>query len=462
MRLNTIFKLTSLLGLASFVNCKDMSFYGNTVVDRPSPKAIPACGGIAEGVDFETDYFIALNHVEYDASRTNPANANSATVCGKCIKVMLNNKWVVGKVVDRCPRWSTGGLDVSPTIFTYLTNEDDGISSSIEWEFTSCSNLGKKGTGSGGSSSDDTSNKPKSKDNKHEQKTSSTKTHTTTTITKKSSSANPTSTTQVVKPTDVTKPVQKEEDQKPVIQKPVIQKPEDAQNQNPQLPPKEEKEDQNQPSQTPPKEDAVTPSNSKPDHGNASKTEANKPVEVNHATDAKEGGNSIVGPTVGILGVSAAAGIALVYAKRTNRLDDIKEKFPEAFSNIKRSISRRSTQIRRSLSHSGRAISRGSSKLRRSLSKKHSSKNEDLTFQRSKRDYRNSLNAHYPLSNGQKYNNPEHQIYFNENYYDDDNNDEFNNGRDDTNYEENPYVYQFNAYDQFENAQNDSVDTTRQ
>jgi len=47
MRLNTIFKLTSLLGLASFVNCKDMSFYGNTVVDRPSPKAIPACGGIA-------------------------------------------------------------------------------------------------------------------------------------------------------------------------------------------------------------------------------------------------------------------------------------------------------------------------------------------------------------------------------------------------------------------------------
>jgi len=477
MRLNTIFKLTSVLGLAGFVKCGyRTTFFGETAADRPSITAIPACG--IDGVDLDTPYFIAMNHEQYDETKKNPANPNTATICGKCIKVMFKDKWVVGKVVDRCPKCPYNGLDVSPAIFNVLSHESVGVIAA-DWEYTDCSKLGHKGTCSGGKCTTTTSTgddeKPKSKESKST--TSKTKTSTTTKKSSTKSKSKSKSTTKKSKPTtESEKPETKVDDE-------VVNEGTDGQ------------------------------------------------VEVDHVTDKEEEGTH-VSAVVSLFGFSAAAGIALIYAKRTNRLDDLKEKFPEAFSNIKRSISRGSTQIRRGLSQSGRAISRGSSQLRRSLSQsgryisrgssqlrrslsqsgraisrgssqlrrslsnskvfKHS--NENVTeYARSKREYRNSLNAHYPLNNNyqassygqqnytapvrqydeQGYNTPAHQIYYNENYYDDNyyddryyndgyyNNYNYKNNYDNTNYEENPYVYQFNAYDELKDVQTDFVDTNR-
>jgi len=478
MRLNTIFKLTSLLGLAGLVQCGHRTtFFGETAADRPSLTAIPACG--IDGVDLDTPYFIAMNYEQYDETKKNPANPNTATICGKCIKVVFGDKWVVGKVVDRCPKCPYRGLDVSPAIFNYLSHEDVGVIAA-DWEYTDCSELGHKGTCSGGkctvtvSTGDD---KPKSKEETKASTSSKAKTATT----KKSSTTKTKSSTRASKPTE-----------------------------------SEKKE----------KSDEKIESKVNVEDGEYGNGEGKEQIEVDHATDKEEEGTHATA-VVSLFGFSAAAGVALIYAKRTNRLDDLKEKFPEAFSNIKRSISRGSTQIRRGLSQSGRAISRGSSQLRRSLSQsgraisrgssqlrrslsqsgkaisrgssqlrrslsnskvfKHS--NETNEYQRSKREYRNSLNAHYPLNNNyqasygqgyhapvheydhQGYNTSTHQKYLNENYYDDGYYDDgyynegyynnYRNNYDNTNYEENPYVYQFNAYDEFEDVQTDFVDSNR-
>ncbi|ORX65442.1 hypothetical protein BCR32DRAFT_272750, partial [Anaeromyces robustus] len=133
MRFNSLFKLTSLLGLVGYVNCGGyrMSFYGLNN-NRPSSSAIPACG---LDCDYTTDYYVALNAEEYYESQVRKDNANTATVCDKCVKITYEDKWVVGKIVDKCPGCPNHGLDVSPTIFDVFASRKVGILY-MDWEYT--------------------------------------------------------------------------------------------------------------------------------------------------------------------------------------------------------------------------------------------------------------------------------------------------------------------------------------
>lgn len=75
--------------------------------------------------------------------------------------------------------------------------------------------------------------------------------------------------------------------------------------------------------------------------------------------------------TAGILSaasfsVAGAAGIGLLYLKKKSpgRYDELKQKFPEAFSNIKRSVSRSATSIRRGATSIRRGVTRTASSIR--------------------------------------------------------------------------------------------------
>ncbi|OUM58140.1 carbohydrate-binding module family 18 protein [Piromyces sp. E2] len=163
MRFNTLLKLSSFLSLASVAYSFNgrMTYYGDGY-DRPSVSAIPACG--IDGVDLKTEYFIALNEEQYNDSLIKYNNPNTATVCNRCVKVTYKNKWVVGKIIDKCPSTSCkhGALDLSPTLFKTLENLNTGVIYA-DWEYTDCSNLGRSGTGSdsgSGSGSGSGSSKP--------------------------------------------------------------------------------------------------------------------------------------------------------------------------------------------------------------------------------------------------------------------------------------------------------------
>ncbi|OUM57307.1 hypothetical protein PIROE2DRAFT_27580, partial [Piromyces sp. E2] len=47
--------------------------------------------------------------------------------CGKCAKIVYKNKYLVGRIVDRCPGCGNHGLDISPNMFTHFENIDEGI-----------------------------------------------------------------------------------------------------------------------------------------------------------------------------------------------------------------------------------------------------------------------------------------------------------------------------------------------
>ncbi|ORY30254.1 hypothetical protein LY90DRAFT_424266, partial [Neocallimastix californiae] len=85
--------------------------------------ALPACGI----VDFDTQYYVAMNHEQYDSTLTNYANPNSATICNTCIKVTYGNKSVIGKVIDKCPSCAPGTIDVSLPLFEKLADSRLGF-----------------------------------------------------------------------------------------------------------------------------------------------------------------------------------------------------------------------------------------------------------------------------------------------------------------------------------------------
>ncbi|ORX46368.1 hypothetical protein BCR36DRAFT_102427 [Piromyces finnis] len=73
--------------------------------------------------------------------------------------------------------------------------------------------------------------------------------------------------------------------------------------------------------------------------------------------DKEEDNNSYtVGVLSGVLTVSGAAGIGLIYLKKQSpgKYDELRQRFPEAFDNIKRSVSRSATQLKRSVTRSSK------------------------------------------------------------------------------------------------------------
>jgi len=112
-----------------------MTYYGNAS-DCPSDMALPACGI----VDFDTQYYVAMNYVQYDSTLTNWQNPNSAGICNTCIKVTYGNKSVIGKVIDKCPSCQEGAIDVSLPLFEKLADSRLGVVN-VSWEASSCDGL---------------------------------------------------------------------------------------------------------------------------------------------------------------------------------------------------------------------------------------------------------------------------------------------------------------------------------
>jgi len=412
MRFNTLFKLSSLLTFAGFAYGSGyrMSFYGLNG-NRPSDSAIPACG---TDVHYDTDYYIALNQEQYTASQVKSNNPNTASVCDKCVKISYQGKWVVGRIVDSCPGCPYKGLDVSPTIFEVFADRDVGILY-MDWEFTDCSLLGKSGSGGSSSSSKSSSGSSGSSDNSDSGKKATTKktaTRKTTTYVNKKN----TKTTSLKHYTVITTKVSHTTSKSiPTSEKLPTNVPEldgiivnsttnktvagaaesDKLNKANTIDNVKQNQSQNQTqnkNQVPVK------------NGDANPKTKSEPtiVEQSFSENKEEGGTSYALPITGALAVTGAAGIALVYVKRDSKnVNALKEKFPEAFSNIKRSISRGSTAVKRSLSQSGKA-------LKRSLSKKGdiSATGASGPQIRTKKEYRDSLDAHYPLQPVQLYDPP--------------------------------------------------------
>lgn len=430
MHFNSLVKLTSLLSLVSVAYCGSsrVTFYGLNN-NRPSVTAPPSCG--IDGVDLKTEYYIALNKDEYIPSQVKSDNPNTATVCNKCVKVVYKNKWVVGRIIDKCPGCPKGGLDVSPTLFEKLEpNLDTGVIY-VDWEYTDCSLLGKSSSCSGG--------KCTSSHQKEESKATVKKTNTkkTTTSRRTTNARTTVKTTRAVKPIS-TVPNKSVASNKPINTKTVVQPINNTTGASKTLPNNINTKNPTNNKGTNTK-NPVVPLNGQ-SNINTNSTRNATPVKTKQSgssantivNEEKEGSNYAL-PITGAIVVTGAAGIALLYVKRdSNNINNLKEKFPEAFNNIKRSISRGSTNLRRSLSNSSLA-------LKRSLSKKSNNQNEqyDTTGPhiRTKKEYRDSLDAHYPVqlydppvsgtyqpfSNGYDNSQPTYQLQnFNINGYDND------------------------------------------
>jgi myosin heavy subunit len=136
MKLSTLSLFVS--GIASALAMSGrgrMTYYGNAS-DCPSDMAIPSCGL----VDFDTQYYVAMNFAQYDSTLTNYANPNSAQICNTCIKVTYNGKSVIGKVIDKCPSCASGAIDVSLPLFQKLADPGLGVVEA-SWETASCDGL---------------------------------------------------------------------------------------------------------------------------------------------------------------------------------------------------------------------------------------------------------------------------------------------------------------------------------
>jgi len=102
------------------------------------PDNIGACGK-----EFNFDNYIALNYELYNSGKDNP-RTNYSNYCGKCIKVVYNNKYVVGKITDRCPRCKNQDIEICLKMFKLFENEDVGFIQA-DWSFVSCDLYGKMG-----------------------------------------------------------------------------------------------------------------------------------------------------------------------------------------------------------------------------------------------------------------------------------------------------------------------------
>jgi len=269
----------------------------------PSSSHPGACGR-----DYLADYYIAINGGQY-----------SDSLCGRCVKIVYNNKYLVGKLIDECPGCPSGGLDISPSMFQHFAAKSKGIFNA-DWEYVSCDNYGKKGTCSGS----DCGMSSSSSDSKKTTTTTSKKIATSTKVVNvaKSTPVSASTTTVVGKTT-----------QTATVATATVSAPANSTT-NAQ----------------------ATTANSTPNattiNGNAN--EVNKGVNNNDAKEktvpenenaGEENSSSIALPLTGALMVSGAAGIGLIYLAKSKResVQDLKQKFPDAFKNIKRSLTKKKT-----------------------------------------------------------------------------------------------------------------------
>ncbi|KAI0343860.1 hypothetical protein BDW22DRAFT_1301510, partial [Trametopsis cervina] len=72
-----------------------------------------ACGD----TNNDNDWIVAIDSGHYDSSNW----------CHKTITLSYNGKSAKAQVVDRCEGCPSGGLDLTPGLFSYFANKDEGV-----------------------------------------------------------------------------------------------------------------------------------------------------------------------------------------------------------------------------------------------------------------------------------------------------------------------------------------------
>jgi len=272
------------------------------------------------GKEYIYDYYVAINAHQFDKDKSG--------YCGSCIKIVYKDKYVIGRINDRCGDCKYGQVDIAPIMMDQLVG---GRANTIDigivdgsWSLVSCDGYGKSGSGSSSSSGQKTTTK----------KTTTT-TKKTTTTTKKTTTTTHiiTTTTHIISSPSQSSIVQANiSTETPVVEVPVNDAPaNDA--------PVNDAPISEAPVKTPVEIVPAVDNNNEP----ASK-------EVDEEEKKEEGGSTAtyVVPITGAVMISGAAGIGLLYMKRENKY----EKVSSQLKSITRSITTRGSSIGRSVTRS--------------------------------------------------------------------------------------------------------------
>jgi len=276
--------------------------------DGPSSSQPPSCG--KESI-YMSEYYIALNYQQLDSDKKN--------LCGRCAKIVYKNKYLVGRIVDRCRGCGYGGLDISPSMFTHFESKSTGVFYT-NWSYVSCDLYGKKGvcpdsacniSGSSGSGSGSgSSSKPKT--------TTTPKPKPTTTSAKPTTNAKPATNAKPVNPVNSTS------------------------SQNPITNTSTTVAGTNNGAIITPANNGITTSSAEANGNNNNVTTENKGEVDQAVTDNNGNDKTYIYPITGVLMVSSAAGVGLLYLSKGKN----NEKF--SLKNIKRSLTHGSS-IRRNI-----------------------------------------------------------------------------------------------------------------
>jgi len=289
------------------------------------------------GREYVGDYYIALNSDALDGHKDK--------YCGKCVKITYNNKYLVGLLNDRCPGCPRGGLDVAPKIMDFFVGSSNRKRIGViqaSWEIVSCDLYGKKGECSGSSCSVSGSSHSGEISN-HKATTTHKKT---TTVVVHHHTTTQKAQTHTHTHTEATPVAQKEEVAAPVVTKetPVATEEAPVAENFVTVDVEADVEEDNE---------APVEIELQPVIADASSTPNVKPVtpaketQKEEKADEKEGGSYIL-PITGVLMVSGAAGVGLLYLKRENKYGE----FQEQVKNLTRSITTRGSSLRRNITRS--------------------------------------------------------------------------------------------------------------
>ncbi|CAG8591183.1 10283_t:CDS:1 [Ambispora leptoticha] len=88
-----------------------------------------ACGVDAN----DNSMVVAISAPNFDPMIQN-GNPNKNTLCGKRVRIYYGDKFVDGVVADRCPVCKLGDIDLSPAMFSQLTELERGFIT-VEWGY---------------------------------------------------------------------------------------------------------------------------------------------------------------------------------------------------------------------------------------------------------------------------------------------------------------------------------------
>ncbi|KAG9285463.1 hypothetical protein G9A89_010938 [Geosiphon pyriformis] len=83
----------------------------------------------------ENSFVVAISSADYDSMIQEDENPSKNWVCGRMVRVYHQNRFVDGRVVDRCPnKCESGDITLSPVMFDQLAEREVG-EIPVAWKF---------------------------------------------------------------------------------------------------------------------------------------------------------------------------------------------------------------------------------------------------------------------------------------------------------------------------------------